>query len=298
MNLAAIDTNLVVALYALLEEKNVTRAAKRIGLGQSATSHALSRLREHFGDPLLVRVGRALVLTEKASALVGPAADAARSLERLFAPPEPFDPRTSRRVFRIAATDNLELYVLPRLSKILAREAPRVDLRFHHLPKDWPTALARGEFELKLGRKYEPMPALRDEDLFRDHFVCVVRRGHPAPRKLTLRQYAALSHILVAPGESERGFMDDVLSRHRMKRRVAIVVPHFLVALFAVAASDHVLTTPARLVEATAPALHLRTIELPVRSAGYILSQVWPERYDADEGHRWLRGAVRRTLRK
>lgn len=294
MKLTGIDTNLVVALHALLSERNVTRAAKRLGLGQSATSHALGRLRRHFDDVLLVQVGRGLVLTERAQSLVEPCARAVADLEQLFAQSGPFEPKLARRVFRIAATDNLELYVLPRLAAILAKEAPLIDLRFFHLPKDWASALSRGDFELKLGRKGELEPKHRSEDLFRDRLVCVARRGHPMARRPTLRQYAALSHILVAPGETERGAMDDVLQRAGLERRIAISVPHFLVALFMVAASDHVLTVPARLVDA-APALRLRTVPLPVRAAEYTLSQVWALQHDADPGHRWLRDAIRRA---
>ena len=105
-------------------------------------SHALARLREQLGDPLLVRVGRQMVLTERASALLGPTVSAVTALERVFRPPEPFDSRTSTRVFRVASTDNLELYALPKLAPLLAREAPNVTLRFHHLPKDWMSALS------------------------------------------------------------------------------------------------------------------------------------------------------------
>ncbi len=295
MNLAGIDTNLVVALNALLSERSVTRAATRLGLGQSATSHTLARLRRHFDDPLLVKVGRGLALTERAHTLIEPCATAIAQLEQLFAPRAAFDPKSARRVFRIASTDNLELYLLPKLAGILAKEAPGVDLRFHHLPKDWQPALTRGDFELKLGRKYKLAPHLRSEDLCQDRIVCVARRGHALGRRLTLRQYAALSHILVAPGETERGFMDDALEAAGLERRVAISVPHFLVALFVVSSSDHVLTVPSRLVEA-APALRLRSVALPVRSAEYTLSQVWSEQSEPDDGHRWLRGAIRRAI--
>lgn len=295
MNLAGIDVNLVVALDALLRERNVTRAAKRLGLGQSATSHALKRLRDHFGDRLLAPVGRELVLTERGKALVAPAAAAVAELERVFAGPARFDPKTSKRVFRIAATDNLELYVLPRLAALLAKEAPQVDLRFFHLPKDWSAALARGEFELKLGRKSPIDEALRGDDLFDDRLVCVVRHGHPVRTKLTLARYAALSHILVAPGETERSPIDALLAREGLARRVAIAVPHFLVALFTVAASDHALTVPERLVVA-APALRLRAVPLPFPATTYTLSQVWAERSERDEGHVWLRGLIRRAL--
>lgn len=296
MNLAGVDTNLVVALHALLQERNVTRAAKRLGLGQSATSHALSRLRTHFDDPLLVRVGRGLALSEKAKTMVAPAAAAIAQLERVLSPPAPFDPRTSRRVFRIATTDNLMLYVLPRLAAIVQGEAPGIGLRFHHLPADWTEGLKRGDFELKLGRKYRLASPLRGEDLFRDRLVCVVRRGHPAGKRLTLRQYAALSHILVAPGETEGGVMDAVLEGQGLERHIAITVPHFLAALFVAANSDHALTIPSRLVAATAPTLDLRSIALPVNPAEHTLSQVWAERSDFDDGHRWLRASIRRAL--
>jgi DNA-binding transcriptional LysR family regulator len=92
--------------------------------------------------------------------------------------------------------------------------------------------------------------------------------------------------------------MDEVLARHRLERRIAITVPHFLVALAVVSASEHALTTPYHLVEAAAPVLPLRTIPLPVRPVEYAISQIWAERDDADEGHRWLRGAIRRALAK
>src|SRR5689334_23049806 len=107
MSLRGIDTNLVVTLHALLGERSVTRAARRLRLGQSAVSHALARLRVQFDDPLLVQVGRHMVLTERAKSLSAPVQEAVARLEALFLHSEPFDPRTTRRSFRIAATDNL-----------------------------------------------------------------------------------------------------------------------------------------------------------------------------------------------
>ncbi|HET9953244.1 MAG TPA: LysR family transcriptional regulator [Polyangiaceae bacterium] len=294
MNLAAIDTNLVIALHALLKERNVTRAAKRLGLGQSATSHALARLRRLFGDALLVKAGRELVLTDRAEALLGPCTNAVAELERLFTEPSPFEPRSARRKFRIASTDNLEAYVLPRLTAILAKEAPGVELHFFQLTTDWISGLKQDEFDLKLGRSYPIPSGLRSEELFRDRLVCVARRGHPMGRRISLRQYAALSHIVVAPGRPERSFMDEALAAAGLERRVALVVPHFLPALFAVAASDYVVTVPSRLMGVSP--LRLRSVPLPVRAAEYALTQVWSDRHDADPGHRWLRQTIRRSL--
>jgi DNA-binding transcriptional LysR family regulator len=310
VDLRGINTNLVVALRALLVRRNVTRAAKDVGLTQSSMSHALGQLRAHFDDALLVPAGRELVLTERAKSLVEPVVDAVERLERVFARAEPFDPRSSRRTFRIASSDNMELYVLPRLAAVL-KDAPGIDVRVRALPEDWEKSLQRGEIDLKLGRKYPIGHGLTSQTLSKERFACVVRRGHPAPSKPTLRDYADLDHLVISPmGDSEGstsatrtrtpasplGHVDAVLERHGLRRRVVLTVPHFLVAPFVVAQSDLVLTVPVRLLDHVAKPLRLRHIELPVRLAGYELSQVWATRSDDDEAHRWLRGAIAEVL--
>src|SRR5262245_18431851 len=112
MQLSGIDTNLLIALRALLVQRSVTRAGEDVGLSQSSMSNALARLRAHFDDPLLVPVGREMVLTERAKGLLDPITDVVARLERVFDRSEPFDPKTSRRVFRLAAGDDLGLYAL------------------------------------------------------------------------------------------------------------------------------------------------------------------------------------------
>src|SRR5262249_52469512 len=116
MDLGSVDTNLLLALRALLRECSVSRAARTLGLAQSSISHALARLRRHFQDRLLVPAGRDLVLTQRAKTLVEPVEAAFAQLERVFAPGPDFHPATSPRTFHVAAPDNLELYVLPRLA--------------------------------------------------------------------------------------------------------------------------------------------------------------------------------------
>src|SRR5215831_16700916 len=128
MNLAGVNTNLLVALNALLREQNVSRAAEAMGLTQSSMSHALSHLRAHFGDRLLVPSGRRMVLTERGRTLVEPVGLAVAQVERVFTPVSTFDPATSDRTFRIVATDNIEVFLLPRLIARLSRQAPHVDL--------------------------------------------------------------------------------------------------------------------------------------------------------------------------
>ncbi|MDP8999544.1 MAG: LysR family transcriptional regulator [Myxococcota bacterium] len=300
MQLRGIDTNLIVALRALLVHRNVTRAGKEVGLSQSSMSHALSRLRAHFDDPLLVAVGRDLVLTERAKALVEPVSDAVARLERVFSRAEPFDPRTSRRVFRIAATDNLELFVLPRLAAILEKEAPQIDIRVCALPDDWMTGLQRGDIDLKLGRKYAVPATVESQDLSHERFTCVTRRGHPARRKLTVREYVSLDHLLIAPtappGVEPHGVIDAALEKQGLHRRIVMTVPHFLVAPFVVASSDLVLTAPTRLVSPFIKLLGLRELDLPVKLPGYKLSYAWAVRTRDDDAQRWLRATIARAF--
>ena len=296
MQLRGMDTNLVVSLHALLAHANVTRAAKAMGLSQSSMSHALARLRAHFDDPLLVPAGRKLVLTERARALVAPVNAAVAQLEAVFDSPPPFDPRTSERTFRIAATDNLELYVLPHLARVFASEAPRIDLRVTALPPDWARALQHGDIDLKLGRKSAVGESLTSEDLSEERLASVVRADHPVSARPTLAELAALDHLVVTPSAlpstPAMGVGAAVLARHQLTRRVALTVPHFLVAPFVVAASEMVLTAPARLVEPFVALLGLRRLVLPVKLARYTRSQGWAQRCADDPGHRWLRARI------
>lgn len=301
MLLRGIDTNLILPLRALLLHQSVTRAAKEVGLGQSSMSHALARLRAHFGDPLLVPAGRRLVLTERAQGLIEPVAEAIAGLERAFARSEPFDPRTSRRVFRLAATDNLELYVLPQLAKVLEESAPGVDVRVCALPADWTMALRRGDIDLKLGRRSAVPETLESQVLSREAFACVVRHGHRARARPTLEEYAALDHLVIAPtavpAAEPAGVVDALLAKKGLRRRVTMTVSHFLVAPFVVASSDLVLTAPARLLAPFRRSLKLRALELPLRLPRYELAQVWAARARDDEALQWLRGIIAATFR-
>jgi DNA-binding transcriptional LysR family regulator len=299
--LAGINTNLVIALHALLEEQHVSKAAKAAGLGQSSMSYALARLRTHFDDPLLVQEGKRMVPTRLARSLVGPVRQAVALLEAVFTGASGFDPATSRQTFHIASTDNLELLVLPRLSRLLRTEAPGIDIRVFPLLEDWREALRGGELDLKLGRSYDPGPGLVGEDLLDERFVAVLRDGHPIKaRRLSLTQYAGLLHVRIAtsPGmqDTTSDLIDAQLAAQGLSRRVALTVPHFLVAPFVVASSDLVLTAPQRLIDAFRTSLRLRTATPALLRTEYRLSQVWSAHRTDDPTLVWLRGAVRRCL--
>ncbi|HTN91216.1 MAG TPA: LysR family transcriptional regulator [Sorangium sp.] len=297
MRLQSVDTHLVVALHALLQEKSVTRAARRVGVTQPSMSHALSRLRAHFEDPLLVQVGRQMTLSERARDLVPRAAEAVERLEQVFCPVERFDPRRSRRTFRLAATDNLELLVLPPLIRLLAVEAPHVDLRCRSIPADFAELLRRGELDAKLGRGGPVPDGCRSTLLAAEEIVCVMRRGHPASRRaLTAARYAACEHLMVSPHGEDHNVIDGELAERGLRRRVALTVSHFLVAPFILAGSDLLLTVSGRVAETLARKLDLVVRPCPVGTRSYTLTLVWPERAEGDEGHRWLRAAIQRAV--
>jgi len=302
MNLAGINTNLLVALNALLREQNVSRAAESIGLTQSSMSHALAQLRAHFGDRLLVSSGRRMILTERGRALIEPVRLAVAHVERVFAPVSGFDPSTSDRTFRIVATDNVEVFLLPRLMALLSTQAPRIDVRVHHLPFDWMRALTNGEVDLKLGRQYRIPESFRSEELFEEQFTCVVRHGHPLRSKRpTVRQFAELSHLDIVPTGSAametRGFVDEILAQQGLQRRVALTIPHFLVAPHVVASSNLALVVSKRVIRPYVKPLRLKELPLPLRLSGYRLTQVWAQRSDDDDGHRWLRSVLTKIAR-
>ena len=176
-----------------------------------------------------------------------------------------------------------------------------MDIRVFPLLDDWRSSLRAGDFDLKLGRAYDPGPGLLSQNLVRERFVGAIREGHPLKaRRISLERYAALFHIRIAPApdvhDTSPDLIDKQLLAHGLTRRVVMTVPHFLVAPFILASSDLILTAPERLIEAFRRPLRLRTVIPALPEVGYTFSQFWSESMDGDAGLRWLRGAIQRLL--
>ncbi|MFU8807289.1 MAG: LysR family transcriptional regulator, partial [Bradymonadaceae bacterium] len=209
MHLSSLDLNLLVALDALLEEVSVTRAAGRVGLSQSAMSHALGRLRETFDDPLLVRAGRGMTLTPRARELAEPLREALANLRQVIAPSQPFDPATSTQVFRVAADEYALFALLPLLVERLAKVAPKVDLRIRELGQSQSQhRLETGEVDLvlPLGLAEHIPQTLYRRALFKLDLVCVIREDHPRiGDTLDLDAFCAEPHMLISPRGDDVG---------------------------------------------------------------------------------------------
>ena len=294
MRLTGIDLNLLTSLDVLLEEKNVTRAARRLGVSQPAVSHNLRRLRELLGDPLLVRTPRGMQATPRAIEL-GPAVrvalDAAEAV--LQAAPR-FDPARAERSFVLAMADQASFQLLPPLIARIAAAAPGITLLLRPPPGDLSAALAEGEAELAIGVFGDSPAQIRSEPLWTEAFACVVRRHGPGTRgRFDLERYLARPHLLVAPRGRPGSIVDDLLARDDLRRRIAVVVPHFLVAPAIVAASDLVWTAPASLAHALAASYALAVRPPPLVIPSFTITMRWHLRLDRDPGLTWLRSMLR-----
>jgi len=283
----SVNLNLFVALEALLVEKSVTRAATRNGVSQPAMSHSLRLLRGLFDDPLLVRGGW---LTPLAESLRSELRAGLGDLQRVLDARDDFAPETSTRTFRVAASDTFAVVSLHRFLADLALRAPGVDLVVRPPEKGTTEALASGAVDLVAGSaEQSPGGGISSHELYRERFVCLVRRDHPAIRtRLGIATYAKLSHVLVTPDE-DPGYMDRMLAEVGRSRRVAVRLPDYAGVGHVIASTDMVATVPERLARRLAETLPLRVLAPPMRLPAFPICIYWHPRFDAEPGHAWLR---------
>jgi len=293
MHLRALDLNLLVVLRALIAEKSVTRAAAAVGLSQSATSHALARLRQAMEDQLLVRTPRGMELTPRAKAMAEPLERALAGLHEVVSAPAVFEPGRSRRRFRIATDDYLELVLMPALLARIWREAPGVDVTILSSSSSSGQDLAAARIDIIIDPRvaFGPLPGAYSQRILDDRFVCVVREGHPAGSgRLTLEAFLAHPHALVAPSGRPGGVVDSVLAKRGLRRRVALVLPHFLAAPHIVRQTDVILTVGERIARSLGAGLRLLAPPIPLPR--FTVETIWHQRHHADPAHAWFRRVV------
>ncbi|ANN68423.1 LysR family transcriptional regulator [Bordetella bronchialis] len=289
------DLNLLLALNALLSEGSVAKAAERLGLSESAMSRALARLRAATADQLLVRAGRAMVLTPHALALRDRVTELVRESRAVLQPAGvDLDPATLRNLFTIRANDGFIEAYAHRLVARVASVAPGVRLRFAPKPDKDVRPLREGLLDLDIGVLGEAGPEVRVQALFRDRFIAVVREGHAllSEPAITAERYAACGHVVTSRHGRTGGPVDDALAAMGLARNTAVVVPSFNTALSVAAATDLVALIPASYFEHLRERGTLRAFPLPMATEPITVSQMWHPRLDRDPAHRWLRGVV------
>ncbi|HEU4405941.1 MAG TPA: LysR family transcriptional regulator [Polyangiaceae bacterium] len=289
VDISQVDLNLLVVLDALLERGSVTGAAASLGLTQPTVSHALARLRDLLGDPILVRAGRGMVRTPRAEAL-GPALRRVLGdVRRVLAHDLDFDPKASARAFVVACPDLLVAF-LPEVLGRFAREAPRASLEIRAPPAELGARLAEGALDLAVLPAQGEGPGLVQRLVGSVHWCVLARTCHPALRRgrLDLAAWLGSPHVVVRTGEGS-GAIGRELARRGLERRVAFAAPSSLAAAHAVAHTDWFFAAPRELVRRLADDLDLAVLDPPVAMPPVRVGLVWHERMQADPGHRWLR---------
>jgi DNA-binding transcriptional LysR family regulator len=298
MNLRTIDLNLLVILDTLITERSVSRAAQRLGLTQSAVSHALRRLRVLFGDDLLIRRGSGMELTWRAAHLSKELRVALGVIEAMVNEDVAFDPATSDRVFRLRVSDYVLGFLLGRLCRVLRTEAPGVRLDVNHFGDDGDEVIG-DEIHVRLGSEAGVTSRYRRVRVFEDSFVVVMSRHHPAATlPMTLDLYVQLLHLKVAASAIGTNFIDDALARRGLSRDIAMRVPSWLDVRAIIETTDLVAALPRRWTETSAFTQSCVTSPLPLDEVELSIDVVWHPRHDDDPGHAWLRAAIVRTMQE
>ena len=298
VNLGRIDLNLLVHLDALLTERSVTRAAARVGIGQSSMSHNLARLRELFSDELLTRGPEGLRLTPRAVTLVEPVRTALSQIQTLVSRDEAFDPATAEQTFRFGLADSMEIWIVPTLLAHLREVAPGIHLRLHNIDSSrLLDDLDADELDLAIGFDVfrHGQTHHKRRLLFNETYLCMFnaeRTGIAPP--ISLDDYVRLPHVLTSlrPGRSVRGVVDDALEKLGLRRTVVLTTPRFLAVPFLVARAPVVVTMPGRLARLFATELGLSLSPPPVELRDIAVSLLWHASYDHDPAHAWLRQTV------
>lgn len=295
MDISSVNLNLLVALKALLDEGNVTRAAERLHITQSGMSKNLAQLRELFNDPLLVRSGNALVLTERARDLEGPLEVVLGNVRSLFEA-QHFDPATCRRSFTLAVTDYVAQYILPDALGAILAAAPGIDIQAIGWEPDSMRSLAEGKIDMATCLTEGVPSSVEQLRVGEDRFACLMRADHPLVLKgaMTLEEYVEADHAVITIGGDKVRIIDRVLGKLGHARNIRLRVPFYASAIELVARTDLLLTLPshvARNVIQARPAGEAGLVQMPLpfEIDPFEYSIIWHARFHGDPGHRWVR---------
>jgi DNA-binding transcriptional LysR family regulator len=296
VHLRNVDLNLLHALYALLEERHITRAAKRCFLSQSAMSRAFERLRETFGDVLLVRSGRSYQRTVRGESLLRDLESLMPRLGAMVRGGE-FDPARSQDRFRMAVTDHASIVLIPPVMERIRSAAANVKIDASVWNDQAYEDATSGRIDVALSAEAPPS-TLDTEVLYKEDFVCLVGRAQKnCSRRFTLKKYLELPHVIVETWEGQQAPVDRPLAELGLKRHVILRVPFFVPTIFTVARTDLILTIPRRLGKIAAATVDVRVVGAPHEIKGFSYFMAWHPRLTAEPAHVWFRDQLRMAAR-
>lgn len=297
INLACLDLNLLVAFDALVTELSVTRAAARVGLGQSAMSHNLARLRKMFGDELLTRTSDGMRPTPRALSLIEPVRDALAGIQALVVRHQDFKPETAERVFRIGLLDSMEILLIPALLAHLAQTAPGIRLHLRSVidPAEVLASLDADQIDvvITIGAFPDGRAHHKRRLLLTGRFLCLFNAALvEASSPLSIDDYVRLPHVLTSLRQEERGVVDDALAAVGKQREIALITPRFLAVPYMVRDAPVIATMHGHIARQFSTMLGLSLSPPPVRLPDIPVQMLWHASYDCDAAHVWLRQTI------
>ncbi|MCF8067492.1 MAG: LysR family transcriptional regulator [Desulfobacterales bacterium] len=304
INLENFDLNLLVAFDALMLERNVSKAADRVYLTQSAMSHALKRLRILLDDPVLVRSEKGMMPTPRAKAMEIPVREVLTETQNILYAPEPFNFSTSQRIFNIYPPEFFEVVCLPLLVRRLQYQAPKIQLAINVMTEKNPVKLlASGKIDVAIGIKgiTQTDKRVRVLDWIENPLVCLVSSDNSiVGDRISLEQFQKVRHIYhsMAGTPFTQTFLDIWLKKNGIKRKIAASIAGFFGAVFSIIGTDFVMTVPLQMARVLVKQLPVRIVTAPDNFPRYSLTLVWHPLYDKDPANIWIRDQLLRLVKE
>ncbi|VVE26830.1 LysR family transcriptional regulator [Pandoraea capi] len=289
-----LDLNLIRVFVSIYETGSVTAAASRMFVTQPTVSYGLAKLREALHDPLFIRTADKMVPTAVGEATYRKFSSALVTIASAIEAPQQFDAQTSTRRFRLAMSDIGELIFLPPIYARVASAAPQVEIEIVQATIDeaakW---LAAGKVDLVIGNMQLAGEGIRRKGLFREHYECLLRKGHPAARpKLSLTRFVEARHVMVTSPFSGHSLVEHALRQHSVSRRIVMQILHFTILPQLLASSDLMATVPSRVGQYFEQLAPLRSVPLPIEIEPFEVGMYWHEFQDDNPAHAWMRDLV------
>jgi len=294
MELHEIDLNLLVVFNQLLVERRVSKVADNLGVSQPAVSNSLAKLRKLFGDELFLRTPKGMEPTPYADQLAESVSYALAMIHSGVNQRTSFDPATERRSFTVGMTDIGEIVFLPELIARVKREAPGIALStVRNAAINLRDELESGKVDMAIGLLPQLKAGFFQRRLFKQRYVCLMRRGHRLDKKrITLAEYAGAEHLVVVSAGTGHGKVDELLQRSGIERTVQLTVPHYVSVGHILQRSELITTVPEKLADRLLEPFSLAKVAHPAKLPEVAINAFWHAKYHRAPANRWLRSVV------
>ena len=294
MELHEIDLNLLVVFNQLLVERRVSKVADNLGISQPAVSNSLAKLRKLFGDELFLRTPKGMEPTPFADQLAESVSYALAMIHSGVNQRTRFDPATERRSFTVGMTDIGEIVFLPELIARAKRDAPGIALStVRNTAINLRDELESGKVDLAVGLLPQLKAGFFQRRLFKQRYVCLMRRGHRLDKKrITLAEYAGAEHLVVVSAGTGHGKVDELLQRSGIERTVQLTVPHYVSVGHILQRSELITTVPEKLADRLLEPFGLAKVAHPAKLPEVAINAFWHAKYHRSPANRWLRSVV------